>query len=174
VMADVARLAGVSHQTVSRVINGQSNLRPATRLRVEEAIRQLGILKQSDKLWQLYQQGIAKPTILESMFLLHDPTRLLEIARSEKDPKLRGAAIHSLGLMRSATSSDGLVSLYGTETDPSVKKKITEALFMQQNAKAMVEIARKETNPEMKRDIVQKLTMMRSKEATDYMMELLK
>jgi DNA-binding LacI/PurR family transcriptional regulator len=42
VMADVARLAGVSHQTVSRVSNGQSNLRPATRLRVEEAIRQLG------------------------------------------------------------------------------------------------------------------------------------
>jgi DNA-binding LacI/PurR family transcriptional regulator len=42
VMADVARLAGVSHQTVSRVINGQTNLRPATRLRVEEAIRQLG------------------------------------------------------------------------------------------------------------------------------------
>jgi DNA-binding LacI/PurR family transcriptional regulator len=42
VMADVARLAGVSHQTVSRVINGQDNLRPATRRRVEEAIRQLG------------------------------------------------------------------------------------------------------------------------------------
>jgi len=42
VMADVARLAGVSHQTVSRVINGQNNLRPETRERVEEAIRQLG------------------------------------------------------------------------------------------------------------------------------------
>jgi DNA-binding LacI/PurR family transcriptional regulator len=42
VMADVARLAGVSHQTVSRVINGQNNLRPATREKVEEAIRQLG------------------------------------------------------------------------------------------------------------------------------------
>lgn len=42
VMADVARLAGVSHQTVSRVVNGQGNLRPATRLKVEEAIRQLG------------------------------------------------------------------------------------------------------------------------------------
>ena len=37
VMADVARLAGVSHQTVSRVINGQNNLRPATRERVEQA-----------------------------------------------------------------------------------------------------------------------------------------
>ncbi len=42
VMADVARLAGVSHQTVSRVINGHPSLRPATRERVEEAIRQLG------------------------------------------------------------------------------------------------------------------------------------
>ena len=42
VMADVARLAGVSHQTVSRVVNGQDNLRPATRERVERAIRQLG------------------------------------------------------------------------------------------------------------------------------------
>lgn len=42
VMADVARLAGVSHQTVSRVVNGQDNLRPATRERVQQAIRQLG------------------------------------------------------------------------------------------------------------------------------------
>lgn len=42
VMADVARLAGVSHQTVSRVVNGQSNLRPETRERVLRAIDQLG------------------------------------------------------------------------------------------------------------------------------------
>jgi DNA-binding LacI/PurR family transcriptional regulator len=42
VMADVARLAGVSHQTVSRVINGSSNIRPATKARVEEAISELG------------------------------------------------------------------------------------------------------------------------------------
>jgi len=41
-MADVARLAGVSHQTVSRVVNGHDNLRPETRERVLEAIRQLG------------------------------------------------------------------------------------------------------------------------------------
>ena len=42
VMADVARLAGVSHQTVSRVVNGHPSIRPATRQRVEDAIRQLG------------------------------------------------------------------------------------------------------------------------------------
>ena len=38
---DVARLAGVSHQTVSRVINGLPNVRPATKERVEQAIAQL-------------------------------------------------------------------------------------------------------------------------------------
>ena len=39
---DVARVAGVSHQTVSRVVNGLPNVSAATQARVEEAIEQLG------------------------------------------------------------------------------------------------------------------------------------
>lgn len=41
-MTDVARLAGVSHQTVSRVLNDPDVVRPATRDRVLAAIAQLG------------------------------------------------------------------------------------------------------------------------------------
>jgi DNA-binding LacI/PurR family transcriptional regulator len=41
-MADVAQVAGVSHQTVSRVINGSDSVRPATRDRVLAAMRELG------------------------------------------------------------------------------------------------------------------------------------
>ncbi len=39
---DVAAQAGVSHQTVSRVINGSAGVRPNTRTRVEAAIADLG------------------------------------------------------------------------------------------------------------------------------------
>jgi DNA-binding LacI/PurR family transcriptional regulator len=42
VMADVAKLAGVSHQTVSRVINDSAHVRPETRDRVLSAMRRLG------------------------------------------------------------------------------------------------------------------------------------
>ena len=41
-MLDVARVAGVSHQTVSRVLNGHPSVRPETRERVQSAIRELG------------------------------------------------------------------------------------------------------------------------------------
>lgn len=42
VMADVARVAGVSHQTVSRVLNDHPNVSPGTRAGVLAAIRALG------------------------------------------------------------------------------------------------------------------------------------
>lgn len=41
-MADVAVKAGVSQQTVSRVVNGQSNVREQTRRAVQEAMEELG------------------------------------------------------------------------------------------------------------------------------------
>ena len=41
-MADVARLAGVSHQTVSRVLNSHPNVKPQTRDSVLAAIAELG------------------------------------------------------------------------------------------------------------------------------------
>ena len=44
-MIAVARLAGVSHQTVSRVINAPETVRPETKERVEAAIAELGYVR---------------------------------------------------------------------------------------------------------------------------------
>lgn len=46
-MQDVARLAGVSHQTVSRVLNDHPSVRPETRERVQAAIGSLGYRRNS-------------------------------------------------------------------------------------------------------------------------------
>jgi HEAT repeat protein len=139
-----------------------------------EAIRYLAMLHENAKLAELYQAGIAREAVVDSLFLTGDANRVLEIARTEKDPKLRSKAIHSLGLMGNEQAKAGLVSLYSTESDQAVKKQIIDALFLHQSAKSLVEIARKESNPEMKREIVRRLSMMNSKEATEYLMELLK
>jgi HEAT repeat protein len=140
----------------------------------KEAINYLAILHENAKLAELYQAGIARESVVDSLFLTGDVNKVLDIARTEKDPKLRSKAIHSLGLMGNEQARAGLVSLYSAESDQAVKQQIINALFMQGSAKSMVEIARKESNPEMKRDIVRRLSMMNSKEATEYLMELLK
>lgn len=41
-LSDVARASGVSHQTVSRVVNGSPRVAPATRARVLQAVERLG------------------------------------------------------------------------------------------------------------------------------------
>lgn len=46
-LEDVARVAGVSHQTVSRVVNGSAKVAPDTRDRVLEAVRELGYRRNS-------------------------------------------------------------------------------------------------------------------------------
>jgi HEAT repeat protein len=108
------------------------------------------------------------------MFTGGYPDKLIELAKSEKDPELRRTAIRYLGNMRRTETSDALVGIYASDASVDVRKAIVSALFNQGNAKALVDIARAEKNSEMKRDIVAKLGNMKSKEATDYLLELLK
>jgi TolA-binding protein len=142
-----------------------------------EAVAMLGAAGAQSELWTIYQQEGAvevKEQILHSMVAAGAADRLAEAARSEKDPKLRRTAIRSLGAVGAARSGDALVSLYAGENDPQVKKAIIDGLYAQKNAKALVELARKESNASAKRDIVSRLSNMKSKEAADYLMELLK
>lgn len=142
-----------------------------------QAIRQLAMTGGADQLWQLYGSSTStddKEEILKAMFMTGNSARLAEIARTENDPRLRSAAIKSLGLMGGNGRPEVLVSVFKSSQDAQVRKAVLDALFIQNNAKALVELARAESNPEMKRKIVEKLAIMHSEDAKEYMMELLK
>lgn len=79
-----------------------------------------------------------------------------------------------MGLIGKDRTGSTLISMYAGAKDRATSKAVLQALFLQGNAQAIVDIARKETDPEMKKDAVQKLSLMHSKVATDYMMELLR
>jgi hypothetical protein len=75
--------------------------------------------------------------------------------------------------MRQSATGPALVDLYGAETDAEIKRAAVQGLFVQNNADALVTIARRETDPAMKKEVVQRLSLMKSKVAIDYLMELL-
>ncbi len=114
-----------------------------------------------------------KRAVIHGFMMANDSDRLLKIAKTEQQPELRSEAIHTLGMIRRDTTGPALVELYGSLSDAQSKNAVIDALFIQQNAKALVDIARKESNPQLKREVVQRLSIMKSKEATDYMMEVL-
>jgi HEAT repeat protein len=141
-----------------------------------EAIHQLGVLGAQNELWELYQaesEVTVKEKLLHAMFVGGNVDRLAEVARSEKDPKLRAAAIHSLGISGGRRTGETLSSLYESDKDPSIRRQIIQALFVQSNARALVDLAKKETDPALKKEIVSKLSLMRSKDAIEYLMEIL-
>jgi len=142
-----------------------------------EAIRQLGLTGGESELQQLYQAEASpevKRELLQAFFLAGDSAKLVQVAQNEKDVELRRTAIHNLGLMGTGRDANALQTIYAKETDRSLKEEVLNAYFLQGNATALVAIARAEKDPALKRRAVEKLSVMGSKEATDYLMELLK
>ena len=141
-----------------------------------DAIRQLGLVHAPEQLRQLYAAETSpevKKSILQAFFLSGDAKFLSEAAQGEKDPEIRRAAIHNLGLIGSEDARQALLAIYAKETDRENKETVLNALFIQGNAHALVTIARGEKDPELKKVAVSKLSLMNSKEGNDYLMEIL-
>ncbi|BAJ33143.1 MULTISPECIES: LacI family DNA-binding transcriptional regulator [Kitasatospora] len=95
-MADVAQVAGVSHQTVSRVLSDHPNVREATRERVLRAIAELG-----------YRPNSAARTLVTRR------SRTLGVVAA--NTTLFGPASILAGLERAARREDYLVASVGLE-----------------------------------------------------------
>jgi len=143
-----------------------------------EAIQQLGVMGGHAELEQLYASETSvdnKKRIIQAMFVGGDSDRMIDLAKNEKDPVLRKAAVRNLGLMGSSKTGEAIVAIYRSDASPEIRKECVNALFLQNNGKMMVELARAEKDPQLKKELVSKMSNMgKSKEVTDYLMELLK
>lgn len=162
-----------AQQLLQQVAKGQSN--PDVQL---AAIQYLGGRRndpaKAQLLLDIYSASNdpnVKRAILQS--LGGDHARMLQIARTEKNPELKVYAIRMLGGREEANTGETLVAMY-PEGDQDVKNAVIDALTGQRNAKAMVQLAKAEKDPKQKQRIVERLAGMKSPEATDYLMEILK
>lgn len=143
----------------------------------QAALRALGENNGQPELWQIYQgetNADVKAQILECMYNNGNVEKLSEVVRTEKDPKVLGSAIQVLASQRAPVTGDTLVAAYGNSSDERVKARIVDSLYSQRNAKALVDIARAEKDSKLKLKVVDRLSNMKQKEATDYLMEILK
>jgi len=142
-----------------------------------DAVQQLGAMGAHAELAELYTTETSvdvKKRILQAMFVGGNADKLIELAKTEKDPTLRRTAVRNLGLMGSSKTAEAIKSIYQSDATPEIRKEAINALFLQNNAKTLVDLARAEKDPQMKKEIVSKLSIMHSKDATDYLLELLK
>jgi hypothetical protein len=142
------------------------------------AINRLGFVDGQPELWQLYQgetTAEGRIVILNAMHGNGNLDKLAEVARTDKDPKVRQTAIRVIASQQAGTPFATLASLYGSEQDPKVKQTIIEALSSSRNCKPLVDVAKTEKDLQLKVRIVERLSGMTKscKEATDYLTELL-
>jgi HEAT repeat protein len=142
-----------------------------------EAIRYMGMMGGRDELREMYKNAGSdvetKEAVLQGMMMCGDGEGLAEISKTEKDPKVMGKVINTLGLVGGEHTVDTLLSIYTASSDIETKKHVINALFLHGSSKPMIAMARKETNPELKRAWIQKLSLMGGPDVTDYMMEIL-
>jgi DNA-binding LacI/PurR family transcriptional regulator len=119
---DVARLAGVSHQTVSRVINNHSSVRESTRERVRQAVEQLS-----------YRPNAAARAMVGAR-----SRNLGLITTGSSD---YGPTSTVLGLLSAARAADYSVSLAtAVDTEPESVQAAVE-LVLGQHVEALVVVA---------------------------------
>ena len=121
-------------------------------------------------------RGSAHPELqlkaVEYLGIAGDVEILAELARQEKNPAVRKQAIHGLGLTEGEKASATLRSIYSSSSDRSTREAVLEALFIQENARALIDLFKTEKDREVRREIVRYLSMMDSEEAEQFMSKI--
>jgi HEAT repeat protein len=166
--------------------NNRDKDRLMTVLRTEKdgSLRSAAIDRLSDvdgqpELWQIYQTETTpegKIAVLNAMRRNGNLDKLTDVARNDKDPKVRQRAIEVIASQDAPNAMATLVSLYSSEQDEKVKSSIIDHLSGRRgDCKPLVDVAKSEKDIHMKMRLIERLSnMTRScQAANDYLMEIL-
>ncbi len=96
--------------------------------------------------------------------------KVIAIAKGSSNPHLQRKALEFLGAFDDAPQVHGvLVEVYGTTSDPDVKRAIIQGFMVSDDVKGLYDVARKETNSDLRRDAIHGLGVQ---EASDELMLL--
>lgn len=147
---------------------------------VLEAIKSIGIAGDEARpiLMELYPEAMSdkskRSAIVKALGIAdghREISTLLENMNENSDTEAIKELIKSLGIF--GGSKTAMLSLYNKFSGREIKEEIINAVFIQDNAAGLIEIIKMENDPELKQEAVQKLSFMDSKEATDYLINLL-
>ena len=101
---------------------------------------------------------------------------VVTLIRNERDVQVRNQLIRALNVRNNPRASQALVDLYGSMAETETRGIIINTLAGQQNADALITLAKAETDVQLKTRIVRHLSEMapRSKVAADYLMEVIR
>lgn len=159
-------------ELVAQVATSESN----SELRLQ-AVRLLGAMRATAELDRLYQTEASadvRRAIIEGFMVGGDSDRLIHVARTDKDMALRLRAVEMLGATGRGKNTAVMLELYQAQGQSvEIRRAAVNGIFISGDAKALVELARKEPDPSLRKAIVERLSVMKSKDATDYLMELI-
>jgi tetratricopeptide (TPR) repeat protein len=142
-----------------------------------QAVRMLGAMHATAELDTLYRdekEPSVKRAIVEAYMVGGDAERLAQVAKTDGDQAMRLRAIEMLGAMGRSTGTAVLGGLYAADGQSrDVRRAVINGLFIAGDVKSLIDIARKETDPDLRKAAVERLSLMKSKDATDFLMELI-
>ena len=141
-----------------------------------QAVHWLGVMGERARLLELFQAESnvdLQASICHALFVADASKELIEIARSDVGAQVRAAAVHSLALIGDAETTEALQRMYWSERNGEVKQQILHGFMIQDNATALIEIARREKNRELKMQAVRALGQVDSDQAKQFMLDLL-
>lgn len=169
---DVAKLAGVSHQTVSRVLNNHLSLKPSTRLKVEAAIKELEY-RPNQAARQLVTSESRIIGLLVTGSELWGPSSILNAM--EREARMAGYSVISISIVQESRESwrEGIEQLRRLNIDGVITIALPRELIAEvESAVPSAVLVVVDTEPSRKFDVVNIDNLAGGKMATEYLIEL--